>query len=122
MRVNDIIKFWVDTDDSDYASNCHGADQMNDWLSVQYYPEQIKGIIIWKSKNIILAQKLYKSRGSDIEQRGEVYNISKKGIANRIKNVKKKISFYRISKDDFFQPDYGNESDYNIFYKVELMR
>lgn len=101
MKINQRIKFWIDTDESSYASECYLVEPQNDWFEVQYYPEQKEGIIIW-NKGVLLAQEIYNGLNG-VEMRGNVYEISKKAINERIIRIKDKLIWYNISLIDFFQ-------------------
>jgi hypothetical protein len=100
MKLKDRVKFWIAQNDSDYASNCFGVEPQNDWYDVQYYPEQIEGIIIW-NKGLLLAQQVYKGK-QGIEMRGKVFDISRNGIKQRIEQVNGMLEHYDMTIQDFF--------------------
>lgn len=115
MKLNQRVKIWRACDDSDYASNCFGAEPQNDWFDIQYYAEQIEAIII-QTKGSLLAQHVYKGMGGK-ELRGEVYDISKNGIKHRIEEVKERIEYYGIKLEDFFE----RISSLEDFYTIEVL-
>ena len=99
MKSGQKVKFWIAQDDSDYASNCFGAEPENDWYDIQYYPEQIEGIIIW-NKGLLLAQQIYKGK-QGIEMCGKVFDISRNGIKQRIEYINQNLENYNMPIQDF---------------------
>ena len=101
MKVNQRIKFWVAQDDSGDATNLFGVESHCNWFDVQYYPEQISAVVIW-TKGLLLAQQVYKHKDGH-EARGGVFDISKKGIRERIDEVINQLRVYDKSIDSFLE-------------------
>ena len=114
MKINDRVKIWIAQNDSDYASNCFGVEPQNDWFDIQYYPELIEAIIIW-NKGLLLAQEVYKGK-QGVEMRGRVFDISRKGIKQRIENINCMLEHYDMSIQDFFDDE--NIKSLNCFYEI----
>ena len=114
MKIGQRVKFWIAQDDSDFASNCFGVEPQNDWFDVQFYPEQIEGIIIW-NKGLLLAQHVFKGK-YDVEMRGKVFDISRNGINQRVEQINHKLEYYNLTVKDFF--DDGKTLNLNCFFNV----
>lgn len=111
MKLKDRVKIWIAQDDSDFASNCFGVDPQNDWFDVQYYPEQIEAIIIW-NKGLLLAQQVYKGK-QDV---GKVFDISRNGIKQRIKQINSMLEHYNMTIQEFFDDE--KISNLDCFFDV----
>lgn len=116
MKVGQKIIFWVATDDSCRASECFGVEPQNDWFDIQYYPEQINGIIIW-NKGLLLAQQFYKGK-EGVEMRGKVFDISRNGIKVRIESIKSMLERYDMTDGDFFDND---ELSFDSFFEIKVL-
>ena len=114
MNCNQKVKFWIAQDDSGYASECFGVEEQNDWYDIQYYPEQIEGIIIW-NKGLLLAQQIYKGK-QGVKMRGKVFDISHNGIKQRIEHIHQMLENYDMSIKDFLDGT-GNTS-IECFYDI----
>lgn len=117
MKLNTIVKFIIAKDDSGYASDLFGVEPQNDWYDKQYYAEEIQGIII-KNRGNILAQHIFFGDGG-IEKRGKIYDISKSGIRDRIKETKQMLDVYGINEKEFIEN--AELVDFNCFYKIEIL-
>jgi hypothetical protein len=114
MKINDRVKFMISQDDSDYATNCFGVEPQNNWFDVQFYAEEIEGIIIW-NKGLLLAQQVYKGR-QGIEMRGKVFDVSRNGINKRLDEIKTQIEKYNIKERNFLGDD--EELTLNSFFEI----
>lgn len=119
MKINNRVEFWIDKNDSGYASELYGVESQNDWYDIQYYPEKIEGIIIW-NKGLLLAQHVFKGKNGEL--RGEVFDISKKGIKNRILSINEKLKQFRISINDFNCDLELECNDLNYFYDIKVIK
>ncbi|MFH1641736.1 MAG: hypothetical protein ABIC04_02440 [Nanoarchaeota archaeon] len=114
MNCNQRVKFWIAQDDSGYASECFGVEEQNDWYDIQYYPEQIEGIIIW-DKGLLLAQQTYKGK-QGVKMRGKVFDITRNGIKKRIEHIHQMLENYDMSIKDFL--DGTENTSIECFYDV----
>ena len=117
MRLEQKIKFWVARDDGCMASDCFGVEPQNDWFEVQYYPEQINGVVVW-NKGLLLAQHIYKGYKGE-EMRGKVFDISKNGIRRRIKHASQMLEHYNMTVQDFF--DDPDITGFDCFFDIVLL-
>lgn len=114
MKLKDRVKIWIAQNDSAMASDCFGVESQNDWFDIQYYPQQIEAIIIW-NKGLLLAQQVYKGK-QGVEMRGQVFDISRNGIKQRIEQIKGMLDYYNMTIQDFFDDE--EISNLDCFFDV----
>ena len=101
MKINDRVKIWV-------------AKNNNDWFEVQYYAEQIEVIIIW-NKGLLLAQQIYTNK-QGAQMRGKVFDISRNGIKQRIKQITYTLKYYDKTIEEFFDDE--KKSNLDCFFDI----
>lgn len=103
IKIGQIIKFYIPQNDTCMASECYGFNpgEYSDWLEVQYYPEQVQGVIT-KIKGTILAHRFLINRNGERQFFG-FYDLSKNGINQRIEEIKHTLDCYGLSEEDFFE-------------------
>lgn len=116
MKVGTKINIWIARDDSGYASELFGVEPQNDWYDIQYYPEQIKAIVIW-NKGLLLAQETYISNG--LEFRGQVFDISRNGIRKRIEEITNTLNNYGKTLEYFLED--VDEKTLDFFFKIQIL-
>ena len=117
MKIKGRVKIWIAQDDSCLASKCFGVEPQNDWYDIQYYPEQIDAVIIW-NRGLLLAQHVYKGNHG-VEMRGKVFDISRNGIKQRIKQINNMLEHYNMTIQQFFDDDEITSLD--CFYEISII-
>ena len=118
FKLGQVVKFYKAQDDSAQASDCFGFDPScgNDWFSVQYYPEQVYGVIT-KIRGTILAQMFFLNRDGE-RQFCDSYDLSKTGIEQRVLEIQGMLEQYNLTEKDFFE-DCG--FGFEVFAQVEIV-